>query len=131
MQVSIRCDPQTPMIISLVAHNRSRTEQKIYNQHYALIRRNNEITNVINLYVTRAHNSRLYVATLVFHALYCIYYVYNTLRSYENTGVQRADNILEFSIRKNPFCIIYTRHPNYYHRSGFHFNPPPTHFMFQ
>lgn len=76
------------MIISLVAHNGSRTEQRIYDRHYALIRRNNEITNVINLYVTRARNSRLYVVTLVFRALYCIYY--NTPRDYETTCVQIA-----------------------------------------
>jgi len=71
--VPIRRDQQTPMIISLVAHNGSRTEQRIYDRHYALIRRNNEITNVINLHVTRARNSRLNIVTLVFLALYFIY----------------------------------------------------------
>lgn len=74
----------SPMIVSSVAHNGSRIEQRIiYNLHYALIRQNNEITNVINLYVTRARNYRLYIVTLVFRTLYCI--LYNTPRNYENT----------------------------------------------
>lgn len=64
----------SPMIVSSVAHNGSRTEIRIYNLHYALIRQNNEITNVINLYVTRACNSRLYIELWCF-AFCIVYYI--------------------------------------------------------